>query len=153
MRAWTNEVRQQQKTRSCSQLKEQHLNTHSKRCAIRGTHYLTPDAQKPAPTDRRCRHQAPARAWKPMLRQESLYPGSRNDHKVPFGRLHEGTATVLDRTTLQRLGRSHPDAYRRSDSNWTGKARQPQWQRPNPSLYIWRGTRKLEALKCQIQKK
>ena len=112
------------------------MNTHSKRCSIRGTHYLTPDAQGPAPTDRRCRHQTPARAWKPMLRQESLYPSSRNDHKVPFGRLHEGTATVLDRTTLQRHVRSHPNAYRRSDSKRTGEARQPQWQRSNPSLNI-----------------
>ena len=29
-----------------------------------------------------------------MLRQESLYPDGVNDHKVPFGRLQSGTATV-----------------------------------------------------------
>ena len=90
------------KAQSCSQLKEQHLNTHSKHCSVRGTHYLTPDAKAPAPTDRRRRHQPPARAWKPMLRQESLYPESRNDHKEPFGRLRNGTATVPQDQTPTR---------------------------------------------------
>ena len=63
------------------------------------------DARREGTCADRSTSQAPAASSsmeKPMLRQESLYPESRNDHKEPFGRLHNGTATVPQDQTPTR---------------------------------------------------
>ena len=102
------------KTQSCSQLKEQHLNTHSKHCSVRGTHYLTPDAKAPAPTDRRRRHQPPARAWK-----NPCFAKSHCTHRVVMTTKSHSAGSAMEPPLYQRT-RPPPEA-REYELKWVSR--------------------------------
>ena len=84
---------------------------------------------------RRRRHQPPAPAWNPTLRQESLYPESSNDHKVLIRQApHWNRHCTQDQTPTR--GSESPGGFPDPDCGWDRLAARAA---PLTSLYITGG--------------